>query len=202
MSYENGKAPFISLRIQELYDVNQTPKIALGRVPVTVHILTPGMKPIQVTQDLASFLARALSEDQIGAGAEISETFVAMNSIDRTLPPVRDVLRQHAVRGCGIARGRRSAAAGGAGAGRSEEDQDQAGRSPQPCACFDGKLCKIYADRPRRCRLFECGLLKRVQDGEMTAALALKKIARARKLAEKVRELIARTPASRTSDWL
>jgi ATP-dependent helicase HrpB len=55
VSYESGRAPFISLRIQELYDVNQTPKIALGRVPVTVHILTPGMKPIQVTQDLASF---------------------------------------------------------------------------------------------------------------------------------------------------
>jgi ATP-dependent helicase HrpB len=55
VNYENGKSPFISLRIQELYDVNQTPKVALGRVPVTVHILTPGMKPIQVTQDLASF---------------------------------------------------------------------------------------------------------------------------------------------------
>jgi ATP-dependent helicase HrpB len=55
VNYEPGKSPFISLRIQELYDVNQTPKIALGRVPVTVHILTPGMKPIQVTQDLASF---------------------------------------------------------------------------------------------------------------------------------------------------
>jgi ATP-dependent helicase HrpB len=55
VNYENGKSPFISLRIQELYDVNQTPKIALGRVPVTVHILTPGMKPIQVTQDLANF---------------------------------------------------------------------------------------------------------------------------------------------------
>jgi ATP-dependent helicase HrpB len=55
VSYESGRAPFISLRIQELYDVNQTPKIALGCVLVTVHILTPGMKPIQVTQDLASF---------------------------------------------------------------------------------------------------------------------------------------------------
>jgi ATP-dependent helicase HrpB len=55
VTYENGKSPFISLRIQELYDVNQTPKIAMGRVPVTVHILTPGMKPIQVTQDLANF---------------------------------------------------------------------------------------------------------------------------------------------------
>jgi ATP-dependent helicase HrpB len=55
VNYEPGRPPFISLRIQELYDVNQTPKIALGRVPVTVHILTPGMKPIQVTQDLANF---------------------------------------------------------------------------------------------------------------------------------------------------
>jgi ATP-dependent helicase HrpB len=53
--YEKGKSPFISLRIQELYDVNQTPKIAMGRVPVTVHILTPGMKPVQVTQDMPSF---------------------------------------------------------------------------------------------------------------------------------------------------
>jgi ATP-dependent helicase HrpB len=55
VNYETGKSPFIAVRIQELYDVNQTPRIALGRVPVTVHILTPGMKPIQVTQDLANF---------------------------------------------------------------------------------------------------------------------------------------------------
>lgn len=55
VNYETGKSPFISVRIQELYDVNQTPKIALGRVPVTVHVLTPGMKPIQVTQDLGNF---------------------------------------------------------------------------------------------------------------------------------------------------
>ncbi len=55
VSYETGKSPFIALRIQELYDVNQTPRIAMARVPVTVHILTPGMKPIQVTQDLANF---------------------------------------------------------------------------------------------------------------------------------------------------
>jgi ATP-dependent helicase HrpB len=53
--YDAGNPPHIALRIQELYDVNQTPKIALGRVPVVVHVLTPGMKPVQVTQDLTSF---------------------------------------------------------------------------------------------------------------------------------------------------
>jgi Fe-S-cluster containining protein len=60
----------------------------------------------------------------------------------------------------------------------------------QPCACFDGKLCKIYSDRPKRCRLFECGLLKRVAADEMTANAALKKIAAAKLRAEKVRDLL------------
>lgn len=60
----------------------------------------------------------------------------------------------------------------------------------QPCACFDGQLCKIYADRPRRCRLFECGLLKRVAAGEMTAPAALQRITEAKRLAETVRRLL------------
>ena len=60
----------------------------------------------------------------------------------------------------------------------------------QPCACFDGKFCKIYAERPNRCRLFECGLLKRVETGELTAGAALKKISQAREERQKVRELL------------
>jgi Fe-S-cluster containining protein len=62
----------------------------------------------------------------------------------------------------------------------------------QPCHCFDGKLCRIYADRPKRCATFECGLLKRVQSGEMHAATALKRIAEAKKLVEKVLRLLHR----------
>ena len=60
----------------------------------------------------------------------------------------------------------------------------------QPCACFDGKLCRIYADRPKRCGLFECGLLKRVEKNEMTTFTALKKISAAKRQVEKVRELL------------
>lgn len=60
----------------------------------------------------------------------------------------------------------------------------------QPCACFDGKLCTIYRDRPKRCGLFECGLLKRVEAGEMTTKAALKKITEAKQRAERVRELL------------
>ena len=60
----------------------------------------------------------------------------------------------------------------------------------QPCACFDGKLCGIYNDRPKRCQLFECGLLKRVESKEMTPGAALKKIFEAKRHAEKVRQLL------------
>lgn len=60
----------------------------------------------------------------------------------------------------------------------------------QPCACFDGKFCKIYDDRPKRCRLFECGLLKKVIAGEMKAEAALKNISKTKTLAKRVRGLL------------
>jgi ATP-dependent helicase HrpB len=55
VTYEADGPPFIALRIQELFGVTQTPRIAAGRVPLSVHILAPSMRPVQVTQDLASF---------------------------------------------------------------------------------------------------------------------------------------------------
>ena len=60
----------------------------------------------------------------------------------------------------------------------------------QPCACFDGRLCRVYAERPVRCRTFECGLLKRVQSGELDADAALKLIAQAKRQVEKVCKLL------------
>jgi uncharacterized protein len=60
----------------------------------------------------------------------------------------------------------------------------------QPCACFDGKLCNIYDDRPKRCRTFECGLLKKVAADELSAVTALEKISSAKILVKKVRELL------------
>ena len=55
VTYEAEGPPFIALRIQELFGVTQTPRIAAGRVALSVHILAPSMRPVQVTQDLASF---------------------------------------------------------------------------------------------------------------------------------------------------
>lgn len=60
----------------------------------------------------------------------------------------------------------------------------------QPCSCFDGKLCRIYPDRPKRCRTFECRLLQRTQASEVTTAVALKAIKNARKQVKAVRQLV------------
>ncbi|HEY2773454.1 MAG TPA: ATP-dependent helicase HrpB [Candidatus Binatia bacterium] len=53
--YEPGRAPVLAARIQELYGMAETPRIAGGRVPVVMHLLAPNRRPEQVTEDLASF---------------------------------------------------------------------------------------------------------------------------------------------------
>jgi ATP-dependent helicase HrpB len=53
--YAAGAPPHIAMRIQELYGVNDTPKIAMGRVPLQVQILAPSQRPVQITQDLRGF---------------------------------------------------------------------------------------------------------------------------------------------------
>ena len=55
ITYEEGKDPFISLRVSHLFGIWETPTIANGRIPLLVHILTPGQKPWQMTKDLKGF---------------------------------------------------------------------------------------------------------------------------------------------------
>jgi ATP-dependent helicase HrpB len=55
VTYVDAESPYISLRIQEIYDVNETPRIAMNRIPVLMHILAPNMREVQITQDLARF---------------------------------------------------------------------------------------------------------------------------------------------------
>jgi ATP-dependent helicase HrpB len=57
ITYEAGKDPFISVRVSHLFGVWETPTIVNGRVPLLVHILTPGQKPWQMTKDLKGFWA-------------------------------------------------------------------------------------------------------------------------------------------------
>jgi ATP-dependent helicase HrpB len=55
MTYVPDGPPFLSAKIQDLYGIHQSPKIAMGRVTPLIHILAPNMRPVQITQDLGSF---------------------------------------------------------------------------------------------------------------------------------------------------
>ena len=52
----------IAVKLQELFGLADTPRIANGRVPVTLHLLSPAQRPIQVTQDLRGFWERTYPE--------------------------------------------------------------------------------------------------------------------------------------------
>lgn len=55
LRYSTQEPPTGRARIQDLYGVEQTPRVAGGRVPVRVEILAPSNRPVQVTEDLAGF---------------------------------------------------------------------------------------------------------------------------------------------------
>ena len=55
IDYADPDAPTLAVRLQELFGLVETPRIASGRVPLTLHLLSPAQRPVQVTRDLASF---------------------------------------------------------------------------------------------------------------------------------------------------
>lgn len=50
-----GEAPLLAVRLQELFGMIETPKVNNGKIPILISLLSPGFKPVQVTQDLKSF---------------------------------------------------------------------------------------------------------------------------------------------------
>jgi ATP-dependent helicase HrpB len=55
IAYSPGGPPVLAARIQEMFGLAETPRIALGRVSVLLHLLAPNGRPQQVTHDLRSF---------------------------------------------------------------------------------------------------------------------------------------------------
>ncbi|MDG2124428.1 MAG: ATP-dependent helicase C-terminal domain-containing protein [Verrucomicrobiales bacterium] len=55
VAYGEGDAPKIGVILQQLYDVNENPLVAGGKVTVVVEVLAPNRRPAQVTGDLGAF---------------------------------------------------------------------------------------------------------------------------------------------------
>ncbi|WP_171988071.1 ATP-dependent helicase HrpB [Hyphomicrobium sp. NDB2Meth4] len=55
IDYESAGAPALHVRVQELFGLTQHPSIADGKLPLTLHLLSPAHRPIQITRDLPGF---------------------------------------------------------------------------------------------------------------------------------------------------
>lgn len=53
--YPVDKPPYLEVRIQEIFGLMETPKVFYGKMPVTLHLLGPNFRPVQVTSNLESF---------------------------------------------------------------------------------------------------------------------------------------------------
>ncbi|MFC5741417.1 ATP-dependent helicase HrpB [Dyella tabacisoli] len=62
LEYAPDEPPVLAVKLQELFGLADTPRIAGGRIPVTLHLLSPGGRPIQITQDLKGFWERTYPE--------------------------------------------------------------------------------------------------------------------------------------------
>jgi ATP-dependent helicase HrpB len=55
VDYSDPARPVLAVRLQEVFGLTETPRLAGGKVPVLMHLLSPAYRPMQVTSDLASF---------------------------------------------------------------------------------------------------------------------------------------------------
>jgi ATP-dependent helicase HrpB len=55
VDYTDPEAPVLSVRLQEVFGWTEAPRVGASRVPVTLHLLSPASRPVQVTRDLAGF---------------------------------------------------------------------------------------------------------------------------------------------------
>ncbi|HEX5420711.1 MAG TPA: ATP-dependent helicase HrpB [Gammaproteobacteria bacterium] len=62
IDYRDENAPVVAVRLQEVFGLEETPRIAGGRVPVTFKLLSPAQRPVQITRDLASFWRSGYAE--------------------------------------------------------------------------------------------------------------------------------------------
>ncbi|MDH3311089.1 MAG: ATP-dependent helicase HrpB [Gammaproteobacteria bacterium] len=62
LEYVPGESPVLKVKLQEMFGLADTPRVAWGKVPVTLHLLSPAARPIQVTQDLRGFWERTYPE--------------------------------------------------------------------------------------------------------------------------------------------
>jgi ATP-dependent helicase HrpB len=62
IDYSDYEKPSMSVKIQEVFGLYETPKVLNNTIALQIHLLTPAMTPMQITYDLKSFWKNSYSE--------------------------------------------------------------------------------------------------------------------------------------------
>ena len=62
IDYSNNETPILAVRLQEMFGMNETPKILNGSISLQIHLLSPARSAIQITYDLKSFWENSYDE--------------------------------------------------------------------------------------------------------------------------------------------
>jgi ATP-dependent helicase HrpB len=93
IDYLDESAPAVSVRLQEVFGLEASPRIGGGRVPITFKLLSPAQRPVQVTRDLASFWRGAYAEVRKDLRGRYPKHYWPENPLEAE--PVRGVRRRN-----------------------------------------------------------------------------------------------------------
>jgi ATP-dependent helicase HrpB len=94
VDYAQSDHPALSVKLQELFGLTETPRVGSGTVPVTIHLLSPAGRPLAVTQDLHSFWQTVYPEIRKQLRARYPKHPWPENPLTAT-PTRKTIRRQH-----------------------------------------------------------------------------------------------------------
>ncbi|WP_082318006.1 ATP-dependent helicase HrpB [Hymenobacter sp. DG25A] len=93
LDYAEPAAPILAVRLQEVFGLLDTPTVYNGQVPLTLHLLSPGYRPAQVTRDLRSFWAAGYFEVRKDLRGRYPKHYWPDNPLEA--PPTRGTKKQN-----------------------------------------------------------------------------------------------------------
>ena len=90
--FDDGRSPELHVRLQEVFGLIETPRVNNGIVPVTMNLLSPAFRPVQVTSDLKSFWLNTYFEVRKELRSKYPKHFWPDNPLEATA--VRGVKRR------------------------------------------------------------------------------------------------------------
>ena len=82
IEYAEDGSVSVSVKLQELFGLGDTPRLGPAGTPITFHLLAPNGRPVQTTQDLKSFWDANVSGSAQGIARTISAASVAGGSLE------------------------------------------------------------------------------------------------------------------------